>query len=68
MNILFNKLTELRGSSIGELVNTRLGEFKKLGNDSNGELFSELCFCLLTANSKASTALKIQEDLGLMVS
>ena len=65
MNILFNKLTELRGSSIGELVNTRLGEFKKLGNDSNDELFSELCFCLLTANSKASTALKIQEDLGV---
>ena len=46
-------------------VETRLTEFadlKKLGND---EWFSELCFCLLTANSQAQRAIDIQKHLGI---
>ena len=45
-------------------IEQRIKEFKELHNKSDKEWFSELCFCLLTANSKAETALKIQAELG----
>ena len=35
-----------------------------MGKKGNKEWFSELCFCILTANSKAHTALAIQHKLG----
>ena len=46
------------------IIEQRIKEFKELHNKSDKEWFSELCFCLLTANSKAETALKIQAELG----
>jgi len=50
---------------VKKLVDKRLKEFESLGRKSSNEWFSELCFCILTANSKASTALLIQEELGV---
>lgn len=41
-------------------IKTRLQEFQELKNSNNQKWFNELCFCLLTANSKAETAMKIQ--------
>ena len=61
---LFNLLKELKASKINKIVKQRLREFNSFKNKSNEEWFSELCFCILTANSKAETALKIQEELG----
>jgi N-glycosylase/DNA lyase len=49
---------------IKDVVDKRLGEFREFRNKGNEEWFSELCFCLLTANSKARTALNIQNELG----
>lgn len=51
--------------NVKKLVETRLKEFESLGKKGNKDWFSELCFCILTANSKASTALLIQEELGV---
>ncbi len=45
-------------------VDSRLKEFSSFKNKSEKEWFSELCFCILTANSKARTALQIQNELG----
>jgi N-glycosylase/DNA lyase len=39
-------------------------EFKDLGRRGNEEWFSELCFCILTANSTARLGMKIQRELG----
>ena len=39
-------------------------EFDELREKENDEWFSELCFCLLTANSRASSAIKIQNQIG----
>lgn len=39
-------------------------EFKCLGRKGNEEWFSELCFCILTANSTARRGMKIQRELG----
>jgi len=54
----------LRKSNVSRLVKKRLNEFRALGKKGNKEWFSELCFCILTANSKAHTALAIQHKLG----
>ncbi len=45
-------------------IKERLKEFKEKNKQENNEWFSELCFCILTANSKAETAIRIQEKLG----
>jgi len=45
-------------------VKRRLNEFTSFRNKDPEEWFSELCFCILTANSKAITAISIQEELG----
>jgi len=47
-----------------DVIEQRLAGFRAFRNKENGEWFSELCFCLLTANSRARTALQIQKELG----
>lgn len=59
-----NSITKLRNSSVRSDVEERLKEFESFRNRSNDEWFSELCFCILTANSRAVTALNIQKELG----
>lgn len=61
---LQKEVIELRNSDIKNTIDRRLKEFENLGKNDSAEWFSELCFCLLTANSKAETALKIQSELG----
>lgn len=63
MNQLHTKIQKLINQPNNE-IQIRLQEFKALGQKSNNEWFSELCFCLLTANSKAITAIQIQKDVG----
>jgi len=46
------------------LIQQRLNEFRAFKNKTNEEWFSELCFCILTANSRAKTAINIQNELG----
>ena len=61
------KLLDLINSvpaEIKELIEQRLTEFRLFKLKSDQEWFSELCFCLLTANSRAKTAIEIQNKLG----
>ena len=58
---LINQINKLRNSNIKLEIDNRLNEFKKLNNSE--DWFSELCYCLLTANSKAETALNIEKEL-----
>jgi len=46
------------------LIEQRISEFQELHKKDNKAWFSELCFCLLTANSKAATAIQIQNEIG----
>ncbi|MFH0870266.1 MAG: N-glycosylase/DNA lyase [archaeon] len=48
---------------VRKTVNLRLRQFSAFKDKSDREWFSELCFCILTANSKASTAIKIHHEL-----
>lgn len=54
------KLTEEEQSRIL----SRYQEFKAFETQTNQEWFSELCFCILTANSQAKRAIEIQNELG----
>ncbi len=63
MKNLVNEIKKLRKSSVGKKIGERLKEFESFRNKDTKEWFSELCLCILTANSKAVTALKIQEEL-----
>ena len=58
---LIKQTNKLRNSNIELEVENRLNEFKELNNSE--DWFSELCYCLLTANSKAETALNIEKEL-----
>lgn len=55
-------LTNLKSNS---LIEKRLQEFKDFENKASNEWFSELCFCILTANSKAQNAINIQNEIGV---
>ncbi len=58
------KVNELRRGRVGKLIARRIREFEDLGRKGNEEWFSELCFCILTANSTARLGMKIQYELG----
>lgn len=55
---------KLKGSEVRKLVDSRLREFKILGEQPSNEIFKELCFCILTANFQAERAIRIQGELG----
>jgi N-glycosylase/DNA lyase len=68
----------LAKEKVGSFVRRRLEEFENLGRfgetyfnfkpfldaEYKADLFSELCFCLLTANSSASLGIKAQMQIG----
>jgi N-glycosylase/DNA lyase len=49
---------------IGRVVEKRIDEFLSMREKGNYAWFSELCFCILTANSSAEIGIKIQDALG----
>ncbi len=55
----------MRKTPVAGLVKKRLLEFESFKRKDRKQWFSELCFCILTANSKAETAIKIQKKLGV---
>lgn len=63
MERLIGEIQKLAKGEIGETVHARVAEL--LENRKTPEsVFSELCFCLLTANSSAEMGLKVQGALG----
>ena len=59
MNKLFFEINRLRNSTLKQEVDKRLTQFR-----TNEDWFSELCFCLLTANTSAELGIKVQNELG----
>ena len=64
MGRLISDINTLKGGNVGDRVNKRIAEFKKLGRKPSREIFKELCFCLLTANFNAERAIEIQGKIG----
>ena len=57
MKQLLREIDQLKKSKTKQLVDQRISEFKQ-----NKDLFSELCFCLLTANTSAELGIKCQNE------
>jgi N-glycosylase/DNA lyase len=64
MKRLLQSIKNLKNSKIKNLVDTRLREFKEIGNGPSNEIFKEFCFCILTANFNAERSMKIQRQIG----
>lgn len=58
---LVNKLENLKKTDISKLISARLQQFREQKPE---KVFSELCFCLLTANFRADKCIQIQQDIG----
>ena len=64
MQALIKNIELLKKSSVGNIVKQRVKDFEQVFISNNERWFSELCFCLLTANSSAIMGLKVQDALG----
>lgn len=60
---LLEKIAEKK-REIGDRIAQRMKEFEERGRAGSEEWFSELCYCILTANSPAARCIKIQQELG----
>ena len=58
MERLVSSINALKKSKVKKLVDAKIKEFKQ-----NKNYFSELCFCLLTANFQAERSIQIQNKL-----
>jgi len=58
---LLRQIAAAKGTPVKQLIMARMGEFHF--RRSPEELFSELCFCLLTANTSAELGMKCQTGL-----
>lgn len=63
---LLERIRWLKNSDVAEVVKQRIKEFKSFNEKSSKEWFSEMCFCILTANSSAELGMKIQDKHGLL--
>ena len=59
-NQLIKEVKNLMDSGIGVKAKQRIKEFSEFKNHPNEKWFSELCFCLLTANTSAEMGLRVQ--------
>jgi len=64
LELLISQIRNLEASAVALQVEERLREFKLLHSKGNEKWFSELCFCILTANSTARLAIRIQQEIG----
>lgn len=53
-----------KNSEVSQLVKERLEDFAAFKDKPNEEWFSELCFCLMTANASAKGGISAQKHVG----
>ncbi len=64
MKSLIEKIEYLKSSPISEVISKRIREFEEMGKEKEDKVFSELSFCLLTANFQAEKCIRIQQEMG----
>jgi len=64
MKKLLAHIKKLKQSCLAERVNEKIREFESVPRAGAGSLFSELCYCILTAGFNAERAIKIQQSIG----
>ncbi len=61
---LVEKILELKKGAVRGIVDSRIKEFGDYKKKSGEGLFSELCFCITTANCAAESCIRIQQEIG----
>jgi N-glycosylase/DNA lyase len=61
---LISKINEIKKSKIKLEIDNKIISFNNVNKSSYKEWFSELCFCLLTANTSAEMGIRIQTLFG----
>ena len=56
---LVDRIEELKESDVAGVIRKRMKGFEEVDN-----LFSELCFCLMTAGFRADKCIEIQDEIG----
>lgn len=62
--VLLGQLKELQSNGISGSIKSRYNDFKSFAQKPEEDWFSELCFCLTTANSSAEMGIRVQNALG----
>ena len=60
---LLDSIESLKNSSVAEVVQSRINEFRIKGQSDPKEIFKELCFCILTANYTSEGGMRIQNTI-----
>lgn len=60
---LIKKIEKLKKEPIRKVIDARIFEFEEIGKKKD-KIFSEMCFCILTANSSADNCLRVQREAG----
>lgn len=64
MQKLLSKIQKVKDSPEKRVIDSRIKEFESILKRKNKEeIFSELCFCLMTANWQAQKAIHLQKEL-----
>jgi len=64
MERIIGSISALKNGPVGARIQGRMGGFRAAGAGSAEDLFSELCFCILTANYSAEGGMRIQKEIG----
>ena len=64
MERLAVKVRELIHSNVSSLIERRVSEFLGVNKQGSKRWFSELAFCILTANYSAERGIRIQREIG----
>ena len=51
-------------ADVSALIRKRIEEFSSFSKKPSSAWFSELCFCILTANASAKGGIKVQDEVG----
>ncbi len=64
MESLLSNIEVLKRGPVGAAVRRRIAQFKKTGFGPKDGIFSELCFCICTANCSAERGIRAQKEIG----
>lgn len=63
MNDLIKKIKNMKNTRLSIEIDNRIKEFENMQSKESKFWFSELCFCILTANSSAESGIKAQKNI-----
>ncbi|MHA1335774.1 MAG: N-glycosylase/DNA lyase [Promethearchaeota archaeon] len=64
MEELISQIEKLKNQEISQVIKKRINEFSSIIKKGEDAIFSELCFCIFTANCSAEKCIEVQKKMG----